>query len=385
MAHVEDLWEKTTGGRKQRTTRYGKGNRWRARYLDPDGRECSRTFARKLDADRFLSSVESDKSRGLYLDPDGGRRRFGDYALAWAATQVHRPSTRAKVETHLRRHILPTFADRPLGAVRRSEVQAWVRGLSDELAPATVGVVVTYLSAVFKAAVDDRLIPASPCSRIVRPRVEPARVDPMATEDVLALAAAVPDRYRALVMLAAGTGLRQGEALGLTLDRCDFLRRLARVDRQLVTLTGEPSRLAPPKTAASVRTVPLPAVVVDSVAAHLAAYPVTPTGYLFTSAAGLPVRRTSLAAILRAAVARAGLPTAVTFHDLRHYYASLLIRQGESVKVVQARLGHASAAETLNTYSHLWPDSEDRTRAAVDAVLGESVTAQGRHRRSSEG
>ena len=62
------------------------------------------------------------------------------------------------------------------------------------------------------------------------------------------------------------------------------------------------------------------------------------------------------------------------FHSLRHFYASLLIRHGESVKVVQARLGHASAAETLDTYSHLWPDSEDRTRAAVDEVLGPRVS-----------
>ena len=65
----------------------------------------------------------------------------------------------------------------------------------------------------------------------------------------------------------------------------------------------------------------------------------------------------------------AGLPQTVTFHALRHFYASLLIRHGESVKTVQARLGHASAAETLDTYSHLWPDSDDRTRAAVDSVL----------------
>jgi integrase len=55
---------------------------------------------------------------------------------------------------------------------------------------------------------------------------------------------------------------------------------------------------------------------------------------------------------------------------MRHYYASLLIRHNESVKVVQARLGHASAAETLDTYSHLWPDSDDRTRDAIDSVLG---------------
>ncbi|HEY6749208.1 MAG TPA: tyrosine-type recombinase/integrase [Mycobacteriales bacterium] len=70
-----------------------------------------------------------------------------------------------------------------------------------------------------------------------------------------------------------------------------------------------------------------------------------------------------------------GLPDSVTFHDLRHYCASLLIRHNESVKVVQARLGHASAVETLDTYSHRWPDSEDRTRLAVDEVLGAGPAA----------
>jgi integrase len=64
----------------------------------------------------------------------------------------------------------------------------------------------------------------------------------------------------------------------------------------------------------------------------------------------------------------------VTFHDLRHYFASLLIGHGESVKTLQARLGHKNAVETLNVYSHLWPDSEDRTREAVDAVLGRAAT-----------
>ena len=61
------------------------------------------------------------------------------------------------------------------------------------------------------------------------------------------------------------------------------------------------------------------------------------------------------------------------FHELRHYYTSLLIQHGESVKVVQARLGHATAAETLDTYSHLWPDSEGQTRTAIDSVLGVSA------------
>jgi integrase len=74
--------------------------------------------------------------------------------------------------------------------------------------------------------------------------------------------------------------------------------------------------------------------------------------------------------LLRRAAGPLGIPTGDGYHVLRHFYASLLINSGESVKVVQDRLGHASAQITLDTYSHLWPDSEDKTRAAVDAVLG---------------
>ena len=84
-----------------------------------------------------------------------------------------------------------------------------------------------------------------------------------------------------------------------------------------------------------------------------------------------PMKRTSFSRdVWVPARTGAEIPGTVTMHDLRHYYASLLIRPGESVKVVQARLGHASAQETLDTYSHLWPDSDDRTRQAIDAVLG---------------
>jgi integrase len=209
---------------------------------------------------------------------------------------------------------------------------------------------------------------ASPCVGTRLPRVHRQRVEPLPVEAVLALTEAVPERYRALVTLAAGTGLRQGEAFGLTVDRIDFLRRQLKIDRQLVTMPDRAPYLAPPKTQASVRVVPLPQVVIDALAAHLMQWPTD--GFLFTTDLGAPIRRTAVsAAVWRPAVRRTGLDDTVTFHALRHFYASLLIRHGESVKTVQARLGHASAAETLDTYSHLWPDSDDRTRAAVDSVL----------------
>jgi integrase len=96
---------------------------------------------------------------------------------------------------------------------------------------------------------------------------------------------------------------------------------------------------------------------------------------VFINDADQPIRRTRFSTSWRPAAKAAGLGAEVTFHDLRHYYASLLIQHGESVKVVQRRLGHKSAVETLDTYSHLWPDSEDRTREAVDQVLGRPAEA----------
>jgi integrase len=95
---------------------------------------------------------------------------------------------------------------------------------------------------------------------------------------------------------------------------------------------------------------------------------------VFTSSTGRPLRRTRFSDVWKAAAAAAGLGGGVTFHHLRHYYASLLIRHGESVKVVRKRWGDKSAVETLDTYSHLWPDSEDRTREAVDEVLGRAAS-----------
>jgi integrase len=272
-------------------------------------------------------------------------------------------------------HVLPYLGDRPLAAIRPTELQGWVRARTDVLEPATIELVYRYVVAILRAAVADRLIATSPAVGIKLPKPEIHRVEPLATEVVERLVNEVPDRYRALVTLAAGTGMRQGECFGLTVDRIDFLRRQVTVDRQLGLLPGAGPKLGPPKTAASYRTIPLPQVVVDALASHLTQFPVGSEGFVFTNEAGAPIRRTRFSDIWRPVVVAAKAPEGTGFHALRHYYASLLIRHGESVKVVQSRLGHASASETLDTYSHLWPDSEDRTRAAVDDVLGSTASA----------
>jgi integrase len=386
---VYDRWYRTVDGRRVPSAARGQGKRWQARWRDEAGRQRKQNFAKRDDAKLFLATVTVDPLRGSFVDPRAGRVTFEPAAERWRAAQVHRATTVAQVETHLRRHAYPTFSDRALGSIRPSEIQAWVRRLEQDLAPSTIRVVYSFVAAIFRAAVRDRLIATSPCVDIRLPKLEPKRVTPLATERVEALIAAMPERYRALVTLAAGTGLRQGEALGLEVGAVDFLRRTLEVRQQLVTMPSKPAYLAPPKTPSSYRTVPLPQVVVDALAAHLAAFPAVPVEILdathkpepksrqaalvFTTPAGVAVRRTRFSPIWRPAATEAGLGDGMTFHDLRHYYASLLIAHGESVKAVQKRLGHKSAVETLDTYSHLWPDSEDRTREAVDAVLGRAA------------
>jgi integrase len=223
----------------------------------------------------------------------------------------------------------------------------------------------------------DRLVSSSPCDSTKLPKKRPVQVMPLTTATVHALADAVPERYRAAVLLAAGAGLRQGECFGLDVDHIDLDRRTLRVEQQLIPLPGNDPFLGPPKTTASYRTIPLPDVVVNALRQHLERFPTRhPEQLVFTNDEGKGISRTWFSReIWRPAVAAAGARRGTGFHDLRHYYASLLIRHGESVKTVQHRLGHATAAETLDTYAHLWPDSEDRTRQAIDSVLSSPRTA----------
>jgi len=365
VAHLEDRWERRlVDGSKARTSRHGTGDRWRARYLDPTGAERSRSFARKVDAERFLATVEADKARGRYVDQTLSTT-VAEQARAYLATRLHRASTAQHQARHVELHIAGTpLGARRLVAVRPSEVQAWATDRSQHLAPSTMRVLVGLLRSVYASAVEDGLVAASPVRRVKLPKLERARVVPLTVEQVRALANAMPDRARALVVTQAGLGLRLGELLALRVSDVDFLRRTVSVTCQL----GRDGRsLLPPKTPRSRRVLPLPGVVADALAAHLAAYPAGEDGWVFTSTTGAPWGHARYGAqVWSAARAHAGLPGTATTHDLRHHYASVLLAAGESVVAVAERLGHENATLVLTTYGHLMPDSEDRTRRAVD-------------------
>ncbi len=138
-----------------------------------------------------------------------------------------------------------------------------------------------------------------------------------------------------------------------------------------MTRPGGTTEFGPTKTRASNRVIPLPRVVIAALNEHIARHQIGDGELLFTHQ-GRPLTRQRFGHLWRPAAKAAGLTpaTGTGMHALRHYYASLLIRYGESVKTVQGRLGHKSATETLDTYGHMWADSDDRTREAVDSVLG---------------
>lgn len=339
--------------------------RWRAVYDDPEtAKEVSRTFRRKVDAEAWLDTVRGEVALGTYINPQHAKTPFQAYADGWAKAQIHRAGTADDVARGLRLHTYPTFGHRALGSIKPSEVQAWVKGLA--LSPAKVHVVYRWFASIMLSAVHDELIRQTPCRRITLPKIEGQdMIVPLETTQVWAIHDAVPEAVKPLVVVGAGTGLRQGELFGVTWDRIDWLRRTLRVDRQLVN-----GAFGPCKTPSSVRNVPLPEVVIQTLSAMEHRH----DELVFVTDRGQPWGRPAFSRAWRPAVH--GLGIDATCHDLRHYYASLLIHQGASVKTVQRCLGHSSATITLDTYGHLWPDSEDEVRRAIDAVLAPQTSQE---------
>jgi integrase len=349
----------------------GNKKAYQVRWYDPNGIERSKQFNRQAEAKRFKAEIEATLARGTYIDPRAGKVTFREFAEKWRANQSHyRGSSMEAIERSHRLHIYPHIGDMPLAAVRRSDVQAMVAKWS----PASAEKHLAYTSVVFKAAVLDEIIPTSPVRSIPIPRVSSEMIIPT-LDQVLAIADAINPRYRGLILFAASTGLRRSELLAVTLESVDFAERVVRVraDKgQIVRNAGAPPRLGPPKTPAAARAVPLGDVALAVLREQMRAYPPNPDdgygGLIFNGRNGV-IHNATLSAQMGAVMHHAGFPTGTGLHLFRHFYASALIEGGESVKVVQKRLGHTSAAETLDTYGHLWPESDEASRTAIDAAF----------------
>ena len=176
----------------------------------------------------------------------------------------------------------------------------------------------------------------------------------------------MPQRYALLVLLAAGAGLRQGEAFGLALDRIDADAGMITIDRQVVVVDRYPV-LAPPKTSASLRDVPMPRSLLDAVNDHSARLKLGASDVLCRTPRGTLLRRDYYnREIWKPAIAAARLARDTTFHDLRHTFASTALAEGVPISEVSRWLGHKSITTTVDLYGHLVPEASGRARDALD-------------------
>src|SRR5262245_18411820 len=177
------------------------GGGHRACWRDPAGRQRSKTFKTRREANAFLAEVESALHRGVYVAPDGGRIRFGDYAQRWLASRNDERARTARDATIMRNHVLPCWGSVALARIDHSAVQAWVTSLGERLSPASVAECFRLTSGVMRSAVRDRLVGFNPCEGVkvmTRPRMDTA--DQVISRDELVgrLLPAVPHRYRAM-------------------------------------------------------------------------------------------------------------------------------------------------------------------------------------------
>ena len=350
---------------------------WRARYRDETGHEHSRHFDRKIDAQHWLDEISSSLLNGAYVDPKAGNITFREFYEDWAPRQLWVPSTTTNADLATRS---VAFADVPLKLVRRSHIEAWVKTMSTRLAPTTIKTRFVIVRSVFRAAIADRVIVVDPCVGVTLPRrrkTEATMQIPTVEEVGRLLARADSDRvstrkgFRAYVALCAFAGLRKGEAAGVQVGDIDHVRGLLKVSRQLQR-EGNTFVTRLPKYG-SERSIFLPPDLVEILADHIATYlpDPNPEAWLFT-VGERPMYDNDIHWRWRATRASAKLPH-VRLHDLRHFYASGLIAAGCDVVTVQRALGHAAATTTLNTYSHLWPTAEDRTRAAASGLMRQAL------------
>jgi integrase len=208
------------------------------------------------------------------------------------------------------------------------------------------------------------------------PEKTPTVVRLLTPAEVLTLASAMPDRYALLVLLGASTGLRQGEAFGLTLDRVNADDGMLTVDQQVIVANRRPI-LAPPKTLASVRDVPMPVFV----QAHREVRTRREGRDAPYSPAAPAAPRLLQPPHLEPAIKAAGLMADTTFHDLRHTFASTALAEGVPISEVSHWLGHKSITTTVDLYGHLVPEASARARTALDGAFSVArTTARTVHR-----
>jgi integrase len=226
---------------------------------------------------------------------------------------------------------------------------------------------VGFLRSALRRAVAWDLMQKNPMDAVSKPREGRKEMRFLTRPEIIRfLEAAERHHLFGLYVLAIATGLRQGELFGLQVDDVDLVRGRLNVRRSLAEVGGV-LILQEPKTRRSSRRVDLDRQTIEVLREHMEQNP-SPArgagaGYVFTSAEGLPLRKSNVIRRSFASTLKEAKLGKVRFHDLRHTHASILLAEGVHPKVVAERLGHSSIGMTLDRYSHTIPTMQE------DAVL----------------
>lgn len=360
------------GDRRRRPSRHRWGRvrqlpsgRWQARAPHPTnpGRlvAAPQTFAARVDAERWLAAQETDQARGAWVDPNLGRVSFAEWAEAWLSRGHKRESTRARDRHVASAHLIPALGKRPLATISPLDVRGVIDAMEAKgLKPATVRTNYGVLRAMLTAAVDADRIARTPCRGIeLRPDGHKEH-NVLTPEDFNRLANRLDERYRPMLYLAGVLGLRWSEIAALKVKRVDFFRGTLVVAEAAPEVNGVPV-LGTTKSRASTRTISVPHFILEMLTAHLARRGLSASAsdeLVFVAPRGGPMRASNFRnRVWDPAVEAAGLK-GLTFHDLRHVAASLMVSDAVHPRVIQHRLGHGTARLSLELYSHVTSETD---------------------------
>lgn len=347
-------------GGKQRT-------RWYPVVRFPDGRKDFKGgFKTKTDAQEFARTLDRAIAAGTYGKPAPEDPTLHDFFNRWIDSKRDiKQSTLENMKSTYAHHIEDVLGPLRLSEVTPLVIQSWVDGLSEtKLSAATVGKCYRYLRAAMNTAEAWGLVERCPCRSISLPRVERKEVEPLTREEVRRVLDYASGQERVLYALLAYSGLRLGEALGLAWRHVDLNHNVLIVER-----AWNRNGLTTPKTESSRRAVP----VTSTLAAMLHEYEGSkvdplPDAFLFTQGGDQPLDPSKALKDWSKAQDAVGVRHC-TLHSLRHFYASVMLEAGCSIRYLQHSLGHSSPTMTLGVYSHLMKDSPGDSLLKFDTLV----------------
>ena len=364
---VEDLWKKQD---KTPSARYGKGKRWRVRWVDYDGAQKSKSFDRKVDAEKFENQIISELVRGDYIDRNESRTTVGAMYSAWLPSQVHlKEKTRYNIQSKWNVHLQPKWANREVGSIRRPDISTWVAASVEAgVGAATIEQAIGILKRVLDYAVDAGKLSSNPAIDVKVPRAKKRAHTYLTIDQVDKLASEVGE-HETLIRVLAFCGLRWGEASALRVKDIDLARRRISVHTTDSDVGGRIQDSTPKSH--KIRSVPFPETLLPYLRERTIGK--KPTDRLFATERGTAINPSNFRdRVYSPAIERlkeSGEFPRLRIHDLRHTCASLAVASGANVKAVQRMLGHASASLTLDTYADLFDTDLDLVAGRMDHLI----------------